>query len=67
MTSAGMIYAADCRIVLDESSASKYPELEIDFPRDVGRARTDVEKKAWKIGENDFRGIAYFIQNGDRV
>lgn len=62
LTSADMVYAADCRIVLDESSASRYPELGIDFPRDIGRPPTDLEKRAWKIEENDFRGIAYFIQ-----
>jgi succinyl-CoA synthetase beta subunit len=61
-TSDGMTYAADCRIVLDESSTSKHPELGIDFPRDIGRPPTDLEKKAWKIEETDFRGIAYFIQ-----
>lgn len=62
MTADGMIHAADCRIVLDESSVSKHPELGIDFPRDIGRPPTEVEKKAWKIEENDFRGIAYFVQ-----
>ena len=67
LTSEGMIHAADCRIVLDESSALKHPELGIDFPRDIGRPPTDLEKKAWKIEENDFRGIAYFIQMATEI
>jgi succinyl-CoA synthetase beta subunit len=62
LTSEGTTHAADCRIVLDESSVTKHPELGIEFPRDIGRPPTDLEKKAWKIEENDFRGIAYFIQ-----
>lgn len=62
LTSDGSTYAVDCRIVLDESSVSKHPELGIDFPRDIGRPPTDLEKKAWKIEETDFRGIAYFVQ-----
>jgi succinyl-CoA synthetase beta subunit len=62
LTSDGMVCAADCRIVLDESSASRHSELGMDFPRDIGRAPTDLERIAWKIEENDFRGIAYFVQ-----
>lgn len=62
LTSDGMVCAADCRIVLDESSASKHSEFGMDFPRDIGRAPTDLERIAWKIEENDFRGIAYFVQ-----
>ncbi|MGA2784223.1 MAG: ATP-grasp domain-containing protein [Candidatus Bathyarchaeia archaeon] len=67
LTSDGTGYAVDCRIVLDESSASKYPELGIEFPRDIGRLPTDLERKAWKIEENDFRGVAYFIQMATEI
>jgi succinyl-CoA synthetase beta subunit len=62
LTTDGMIYAADCRIVLDEASIFKHPELGIDFPREIGRPPTDLERAAWKIEETDFRGIAYFVQ-----
>jgi succinyl-CoA synthetase beta subunit len=62
LTSDGLIYAADCRIVLDEASVSKHPELGIDFPRDIGRPPTELEKLAWQIEANDYRGIGYFIQ-----
>jgi succinyl-CoA synthetase beta subunit len=62
LTTDGLIYAADCRIVLDEASVSKHPELGIDFPRDIGRPPTELEKLAWRIEANDFRGIGYFIQ-----
>jgi len=62
VTSQGMVYAADCRIVLDESSVSKHSELGIEYPREIGRPPTELEKIAWKIEENDFRGIGYFVQ-----
>lgn len=62
LTTDGLIYAADCRIVLDEASVSKHPELGVDFPRDIGRPPTELEKLAWRIEANDYRGIGYFIQ-----
>ena len=62
LTADGLMYAADCRIVLDEASVSKHPELGIDFPRDIGRPPTELERLAWQIEANDYRGIGYFIQ-----
>lgn len=62
LTKGGQIYPADCRIVIDEASAFKYPELEMAYPRDIGRAPTELERLAWKVEENDYRGIAYFVQ-----
>jgi succinyl-CoA synthetase beta subunit len=62
LTKDGLIYAADCRIVLDEASVSKHPELGINFPRDIGRPPTELERLAWQIEANDYRGIGYFIQ-----
>jgi len=62
LTRDGMVYAADCRVVLDDSSVWKHPEVAIDLPREIDRPPTDLEKIAWKIEENDFRGVAYFVQ-----
>jgi succinyl-CoA synthetase beta subunit len=62
LASDGAVYAADCHIVVDEASVSKHPELGIDFPREIGRPPTELEKIAWQIEANDYRGIAYFIQ-----
>jgi succinyl-CoA synthetase beta subunit len=67
LTSNGMTYAADCRIVLDEASVSRHPEVGIDFPRDIGRPPTELERIAWKIEENDFRGIGYFVQMSTEI
>ncbi len=62
LTADEKIYPADCRIVVDESSVFKHPELEIEYPRDIGRAPTELERFAWKVEENDYRGIGYFVQ-----
>ena len=62
VASDGLAYAADCRATLDEASIFKHPELGITFPRDLGRPPTELERTAWKIEENDYRGTSYFAQ-----
>jgi len=62
LTKDGKIYPADCRIVIDQSSAFRYPELEMDYPREIGRAPTELEEIAWRIEEEDYRGTGYFVQ-----
>ena len=62
LTEEGKVYAADCRIVIDEASVFKHPELEIDYPRDIGRTPTELERLAWKVEEKDYRGVGYFVQ-----
>jgi succinyl-CoA synthetase beta subunit len=62
VTEQGEVYAADCHIVLDEASVFKHPELRISYPRDIGRAPTELERLAWKVEEKDFRGVGYFVQ-----
>lgn len=65
LTKDGRIYPADCRIVIDQSSAFRYPELEMDYPREIGRAPTELEEIAWRIEEEDYRGTGYFVQLAD--
>ncbi len=62
LTREGKFYPADCRIVIDQSSVSKHPELEIDCPREIGRPPTELEQIAWRVEEEDFRGTGYFVQ-----
>ena len=62
ITPDGKAYALDCHIVVDEASVFKHPELEIDFPRDIGRPPTELERIAWKVEDKDYRGIGYFVQ-----
>lgn len=62
LTEDGKVYAADCHIVIDEASVYKYPELGIDYPRDIGRAPTELERLAWEVEKKDYRGVGYFVQ-----
>jgi succinyl-CoA synthetase beta subunit len=61
-TKDGQFYAADCRISIDDSSAYKHPELQIEVARELPRAPTELEKIAWKIEEGDYRGTCYIAQ-----
>jgi len=62
LTTDGRIIAADCRISIDDSSTNRHPELEIEIPRESGKPMMDLDIVGWKIEENDFRGISYFMQ-----
>jgi len=61
-TKDGKIYAADCRITLDDNSIFRHPEFGITVPRDMEREPTELERLAWMIEEGDFRGTGYFTQ-----
>lgn len=62
VTRDGRVVAADCRIILDDNSVSRHPELGIDVPRDIARPVTPLERIAWKMEERDLRGIFFFLQ-----
>lgn len=58
----GRLVAADCHITVDDNSVHRHPELGIELPRDMDRPPTELEKKAWRIEEDDYRGTGYFAQ-----
>jgi succinyl-CoA synthetase beta subunit len=62
LTKDGRIVAGDCRITIDDNSVFCHPEFEIELPRDLTRPATELEKLAWKIEEDDYRGTCYFLQ-----
>jgi succinyl-CoA synthetase beta subunit len=61
-TKDGSVYAADCRITLDDNSVFRHPEFGIEVPRDMEREPTELEHIAWNIEEEDYRGTGYFAQ-----
>jgi succinyl-CoA synthetase beta subunit len=61
------IIAADCRITIDDNSAFRHPEFGIEVPRDMDRPPTQLEKIAWQIEEDDYRGTGYFTQMFPRI
>jgi succinyl-CoA synthetase beta subunit len=62
LTSDGKLVAADCRITVDDSAIFRHPELEIDVAREYDRPPTELERIAWQVEKNDYRGTFYFIQ-----
>ncbi len=62
LTTAGKWYAADCRVSIDDASVSRHPELGIAFARESDRPPTELEKIAWRIEQDDYRGVSFFAQ-----
>jgi succinyl-CoA synthetase beta subunit len=56
------IYAADCRMTIDDNSVFRHPEFGIKLPRDMERPPTPLEEIAWQIEADDYRGTGYFTQ-----
>lgn len=56
------VLAADCHVAIDDNSVFRHPELDIELPRDMDRPPTELEKKAWGIEADDYRGTGYFAQ-----
>ena len=63
----GNVYAADCRLVVDDYAVYRHPELGIEIAREFDRPPTELEKIAYKVEEKDYRGTFYFFQMADRV
>lgn len=67
LTKDGGIHAADCHISIDDSSVMRHPELGIAIPREMSRPPTELEKIAWRIEEDDYRGVCYFAQLATQI
>jgi succinyl-CoA synthetase beta subunit len=61
-TGEGDFLAADCRITIDDYAVFRHPELEIDIARELNRPPTELDKIAYAVEKNDYRGTFYFIQ-----
>jgi succinyl-CoA synthetase beta subunit len=62
LTKDGKVYAADCRMAIDDSSVFRHPELSIDVAREAPTPPTELDKIAWQIEEGDLRGTCYIAQ-----
>jgi len=65
ITEEGKIYAADCHISLDDYGVYRHPDLGIEIAREFDRPPTVLDKIAFKVEENDYRGTFYFLQMTD--
>jgi len=61
-TADGKLYAADCRVTVDDYAVFRHKDLGIAIAREYDRPPTALEKIAYNIEANDYRGTFYFIQ-----
>lgn len=61
-TSDGRWLAADCHMTIDDYAVFRHPELGIEIAREFDRPATELEKIAYDVEKNDYRGTFYFIQ-----
>ncbi len=62
LTKDGSLYAADCRITVDDYAVYRHPDLGIEVAREFDRPPTRLERLAWQVEKDDYRGTFYFIQ-----
>jgi len=62
LTEEGQVMAADCRIAVDDYAVFRHPELGIDIARELNRPPSELDKIAYDVEKNDYRGTFYFIQ-----
>jgi succinyl-CoA synthetase beta subunit len=73
LTTDGKLVAADCRITVDDYAVFRHPELGIEIAREMDRPPTELERIAYAVEANDYRGTFFFLQlaedfhKGDRV
>ena len=62
LTTDNQLIALDCRITVDDNAAYRHPELGIEVAREFDRPPTPLERIAWQVESDDYRGTFYFIQ-----
>lgn len=62
LTDKGKIIAADCHMTVDDYAVFRHPEFGIEIARELGHPPTKLEKIAWSVEKDDYRGTFYFIQ-----
>ncbi len=62
LTGKGKIVAADCHMTVDDYALFRHPEIGIEIARELGHPPTKLEKIAYMIEKDDYRGTFYFIQ-----
>jgi len=58
----GRLVALDARISVDDYAVFRHEDLQIEMARELGHTPTKLEKIAWEIEKNDFRGTFYFVE-----
>jgi succinyl-CoA synthetase beta subunit len=62
ITEDGKVMAADCRVTVDDYAVFRHPELGVEIARELDRPPTKLDRIAYDVEKNDYRGTFYFIQ-----
>jgi succinyl-CoA synthetase beta subunit len=62
ITGAERVFAADCRLTVDDYAVFRHPELGIDIAREIDHPPTELERIAYAVEQADPRGTFYFVQ-----
>ena len=62
LTKNGRLIALDARILVDDYAVFRHEQLKIEMARELGHAPTRLERIAWEIERDDFRGTFYFVE-----
>lgn len=62
LTADQLLFAADCRITIDDYAVFRHPELKIKVAREFNRPPTPLDLIAYNVEKGDYRGTFYFIQ-----
>ena len=63
VTSEQRVIALDCRLSIDDYAVFRHPELGIDIARESARPATVLDKIAWQVEKDDYRGTFFFIES----
>lgn len=58
----GRLLALDARISVDDYAVFRHPDLGIEMARELGHTPTRLERIAWDVEKDDFRGTFYFVE-----
>ena len=67
LTADGRVVALDCRLTLDDAAVFRHPELGIEVARELGHPPTALERIAWGVEKDDYRGTFYFLQMREEI
>ncbi len=67
VTTDGAVRALDCRITVDDAAVFRHGELGIEVARELGHPPTELERVAWGVERDDYRGTFYFLQMRDDI
>ncbi|MCG6931952.1 MAG: acetate--CoA ligase family protein [Desulfofustis sp.] len=62
LTEDGNVYAADCRMEVDDQAVFRHPEFGIKIGREFLKEPTELDLMGWSYEASDFRGTSYIAE-----